>query len=209
VGWRPREWGRMVEGAGFGIVVVETGGVGQSEAAVAAVTDLFVLLLAPGAGDELQGIKRGVAELAHLALVNKADGELAATARRTAAEYRGAFRMLAGGGTGWKVEVHACSALTGAGIAEAWERIECYRDWYETTGTRSRRRDAQAREWLWSEIAARVRTTIESREALKRLAEAAEEDVATGRTSAAAAARRVVSATFASAGCTSTRGEDE
>jgi len=206
---RTRETIRIVEAAGFDLVIVETVGVGQSEAAVAAMTDLFVLLLAPGAGDELQGIKRGVAELAHLAFVNKADGELAATARRTAAEYRGAFRMLAGSGTGWKVEVHACSALTGAGIAEAWERIERYRDWCETTGARSRRRDAQAREWLWSEIAARVRATIESREALKRLVETAEEDVAAGRTSAAAAARRVVSATFASVGCTSTPGEDE
>ena len=187
---------RIVEAAGFDVVVVETVGVGQSEAAVAAMTDVFVLLLAPGAGDELQGIKRGIVELAHLALVNKADGDLADAARRTAAEYRNAFRMLARGDAGWQVEVQACSALTGAGISEAWECIERYREWYERTGARSRRRTEQARGWLWSEITESVRATIEARADLKRLVESAEEDVAAGRTPAAAAARRVIAAAF-------------
>jgi len=193
---RTRETIRIVEAAGFDVVVVETVGVGQSEAAVAAMTDIFVLLLSPGAGDELQGIKRGIVELAHVALVNKTDGDLADEARRTAAEYRNAFRMLAGSGSGWKVEVQTCSALTGAGISEAWECIERYREWYESTGARSRRRSEQARGWLWSEIADSIRATIESREDLKRLVESMEEDVAAGKTSAAAAARRVISAAF-------------
>ena len=196
---RTRETIRIVEAAGFDVVIVETVGVGQSEATVAAMTDIFVLLLAPGAGDELQGIKRGIVELAHLALVNKADGDLCDEARRTAAEYRNAFRMLAGGGSGWNVEVHTCSALTGSGIAEAWECIERYRDWYETTGARSRKRSEQARGWLWSEIADSVRTTIESREDLKRLADSLEEAVAAGKTTAAAAARRVIAAAFETA----------
>ena len=190
---------RIVEAAGFDVVVVETVGVGQSEAAVAAMTDIFVLLLAPGAGDELQGIKRGIVELAHLALVNKADGDLADEARRTAAEYRNAFRMLAGG-SGWKVEVHTCSALTGAGIPEAWECIERYRDWYEESGTRSRRRTEQARGWLWSEIADSVRTTIESREDLEHLVASLEEDVAAGKIPATAAARRIILAAFGATG---------
>ena len=195
---RTRETIRIVEAAGFDVVVVETVGVGQSEAAVAAMTDIFVLLLAPGAGDELQGIKRGIVELAHVALVNKADGDLADEARRTAAEYRNAFRMLAGGGPAdWKVEVHTCSALAAAGISEAWECIERYREWYERTGARSRRRAQQARGWLWSEITDSVRATIESREDLKGLVESLEEDVAAGTTSAAAAARRVIAAAFA------------
>ena len=196
VAWRTRETIRIVEAAGFDVVVVETVGVGQSEAAVAAMTDIFVLLLAPGAGDELQGIKRGIVELAHLAFVNKADGDLADEARRTAAEYRNAFRMLAGASSGWQVEVHTCSALTGAGVAAAWECIERYREWYERTGARSRRRAEQARGWLWSEIADSVRATIESRRDLKRLVESLEEDVAAGRVSATAAARRVVTAAF-------------
>ena len=194
---RTRETIRIVEAAGFDVVVVETVGVGQSEAAVAAMTDIFVLLLSPGAGDELQGIKRGIVELAHVALVNKADGDLADEARRTAAEYRNAFRMLAGGGSDWKVEVHTCSALTAVGIPEAWECIERYREWYERTGARFRRRAQQARGWLWSEITDSVRATIESREDLRRLVESLEDDVAAGRTSAAVAARRVIAAAFA------------
>ena len=187
---------RIVEAVGFDVVIVETVGVGQSEASVSAMTDVFVLLLAPGAGDELQGIKRGIVELAHLVLVNKADGDLADAAQRTAAEYRNAFRLLAGSDAGWRVEVRTCSALTGSGIAEAWDCIERYRDWYETTGARSRRRSGQTREWLWSEVADRVRVTIESREDLKRTVESLEGDVAAGRASAATAARRIIEAAF-------------
>ena len=104
--------------------------------------------------------------------------------------------MLARGGSGWTVEVHTCSALTGAGISEAWECIERYRDWYESSGVRSRTRAEQARGWLWSEIADSVRTTIDSRAELKRLVASMEEEVAAGKTSAAVAARRVVSAAF-------------
>ena len=187
---------RIVEAAGFDVIVVETVGVGQSEAAVASMTDVFVLLLAPGAGDELQGIKRGIVELADLVLVNKADGDFAGAAQRTAAEYRNALRLLAGSGIGWTTEVHPCSALTGSGISEAWGCIERYHDWYETTGARSRRRAGQARGWLWSEIAGSVRATIESRADLKRLVESLEADVAAGRVPAATAARRVIAAAF-------------
>ena len=196
---RTRETIRIVEAAGFDVVIVETVGVGQSEAAVAAMTDIFVLLLSPGAGDELQGIKRGIVELAHLALVNKADGDLADEARRTAAEYRNAFRMLGGSRSGRKVEVHTCSALSGSGIAEAWECIERYRDWYEATGARSRMRFEQARGWLWSEIADSVRATIESRDDLKGLVRTLEEHVAAGKTPVAVAARRIIAAAFESA----------
>ena len=192
---RTRETIRIVEAAGFDVVIVETVGVGQSEAAVAAMTDIFVLLIAPGAGDELQGIKRGIVELAHLVLVNKADGDLADEAHRTAAEYRNAFRMLAGG-SGWKAEVHTCSALTGLGIAEAWTCIERYRDWYEATDARRHRRSEQGRGWLWHEIAYGFRVTIESRKDLKRLVEELEEDVAAGRMPATAAARRIIAAAF-------------
>ena len=193
---------RIVEAAGFDVVVVETVGVGQSEAAVAAMTDVFVLLLAPGAGDELQGIKRGIVELAHLVLVNKADGDLADSAQRTAAEYRNAFRLLAGSDAGWSVEVRTCSALTGSGIAEAWGCIERYRDWYEATGARLRRRSEQAREWLWSEIADSVREAVESQEGLRTLVESLEGDVVAGKTPAAVAARRVVEAMFEALGRT-------
>ena len=187
---------RVVEAAGFDVVIVETVGVGQSEAAVAAMTDVFVLLLAPGAGDELQGIKRGIIELAHLVLVNKADGVLADAAGRTAAEYSNALRLFAGSDAGWSAEIHTCSALTGDGIAGAWGCIERYRDWCEATGARSRRRFEQAQGWLWGEIADSVRATIESREDLKRLVESLEGDIAAGKMPAAAAARRVIATAF-------------
>jgi len=197
VGRRTPETIRIVEAAGFDAVIVETVGVGQSEAAVAAMTDVFVLLLAPGAGDELQGIKRGIVELAHLVLVNKADGDLVGEAQRTAAEYRNALRLIAARDAGWSMEVHTCSALTGSGIPEAWNCIERYREWYEGTGARSRRRSGQARDWLWSEIAGSVRATIESRDDLRRLVESLEADVAAGRVPASVAARRVIAAAFA------------
>ena len=193
VAQRTRETIRVVEAAGFDVVIVETVGVGQSETTVAAMTDIFVLLLSPGAGDELQGIKRGIVELADLVLVNKADGDLSDAARRTAAEYGNALRMLAGG-AGRMVEVRTCSALTGAGIVDAWECVERYRDWYESTGARSRKRAEQARGWLWSELADVMRMTIESREDLKCLVMTLEDEVAAGKTPAAEAARQVLAA---------------
>lgn len=199
VGRRTPEAIRIVEAAGFDVVIVETVGVGQSEAAVASMTDIFVLLLAPGAGDELQGIKRGIVELAHLVLVNKADGDFAGAAQRTTAEYRNALHLLASNDADWSAEVHLCSALTGSGIAEAWSCIERYRDWYESTGARSRRRSEQARGWLWNEIADSVRAILESREHLKNLVDALEGDVAAGRVPATTAARRIIAAAFATA----------
>ena len=163
-------------------------------------TDIFVLLLAPGAGDELQGIKRGIVELADLVFVNKADGDFAGAAQRTTAEYRNALHLLASNDAGWGAEVHPCSALTGSGITEAWSCIERYRDWYETTGARSRRRSEQAQGWLWNEIAGSVRATI-------RVSRTSEEFSSSrwrgtsrpGRVPAATAARRIIAAAFETA----------
>ena len=118
---RSREALILCEAAGFDVIIVETVGVGQSETKVADMTDMFVLLLLPGGGDELQGIKRGIMELADLILINKADDELKALAGRSAAEYRNALRLLHPRSANWKVEVQTCSARDGTGIAEAWE----------------------------------------------------------------------------------------
>jgi len=119
---------RIVEAAGFDVVIVETVGVGQSETAVAEMTDIFLLLLLPGGGDELQGIKRGIVELADLIVVNKADGEMEAAAGRTVAEYQNALRLLRPRSSRWAPVVASCSALTGAGIGAAWEAILAHRD---------------------------------------------------------------------------------
>jgi len=142
----------LCEAAGFDAVLVETVGVGQAETAVAELVDIFVLILPPAAGDELQGIKRGVVELADLVLVNKADGELAAAAHRSAADYASAMRLLRPPLSEWQVPVRAVSALEGTGIREVWHDVARFRAALEQSGAWSRRRAEQARAALWSEI---------------------------------------------------------
>ena len=125
-------------------MLVETVGVGQSETAVAGMTDLFLLLLVPGGGDELQGIKRGIVELADLVLVNKADGDLAGAAERAVDAYRNALTLLRPRAAGWDVPVAACSSLTGAGIAAAWDAMRALSG--DADGQRGAcRRDARRR----------------------------------------------------------------
>ncbi|MGQ9366575.1 methylmalonyl Co-A mutase-associated GTPase MeaB [Azospirillum sp. ST 5-10] len=148
---RTREAMLICEAAGFDVIVVETVGVGQSETAVADMVDLFLLLLLPAGGDELQGIKKGIMELADLVVVNKADGDLAATARHTVADYRHALALLRHDGT-WRVPVLSCSAVTRAGIEAVWDTIGEHRAAMESSGRRAARRAEQARAWLWSEI---------------------------------------------------------
>src|SRR5690606_19302170 len=138
--------------AGYDVTVVETVGGGQSETAVAEMTDLFLVLLHPGGGDALQGLKRGLMELADLLVVNKADGEMAAVAGRTAAEYRNALRLLRAPNPHWTPEVLQCSGLTGQGIPEVWAEIRRYREVMEAAGALAKRRAEQARSWLWNEL---------------------------------------------------------
>jgi LAO/AO transport system kinase len=149
---RSREALILCEAAGFDVIIVETVGVGQSETKVADMTDMFLLLLLPGGGDELQGIKRGIMELADLVLINKADGDLKSLAGRAAADYRSALRLLHPRSADWTVEVQTCSALDGAGISTAWETALRHRDVLKASGQFSERRAAQARDWLWSEV---------------------------------------------------------
>ena len=149
---RSREALILCEAAGFDVVIVETVGVGQSETKVADMTDMFVLLQLPGGGDELQGIKRGIMELADLILINKADDELQTLAERSAAEYRNALRLLHPRLANWKVEVQTCSARDGVGIAEVWDAVLQHRETLESSGQLMQRRAAQARDWMWSEV---------------------------------------------------------
>ena len=149
---RTREAILLCEAAGFDTVLIETVGVGQAETAVAEIVDMFVLILPPAAGDELQGIKRGVVELADLVLVNKADGELAAAAQRSTADYGSAVRLLRPLLPEWEVPVRAISALEGTGIKEVWDEVAQFRAALEQSGAWSRRRAEQARAALWSEI---------------------------------------------------------
>jgi LAO/AO transport system kinase len=158
---RTREVIAVCEAAGYDVVLVETVGVGQSEVAVAGMVDAFVLLIPPGGGDELQGIKRGVIELADLLLVTKADGELAATAGRTAAEYQHAVRLHRPRAKAWTPRVLTVSSLAGLGVAEVWDAALELRDALDASRELAQRRREQRREWLAAELgdglAARLR----------------------------------------------------
>jgi LAO/AO transport system kinase len=190
---RTREAMLLAEAAGFDTVLVETVGVGQSETAVADMVDMFIVLLLPGGGDDLQGIKRGVIELADLIVVNKADGDLLATARRSAADYQHALRMLRSPTAGWTPEVTTCSALTGEGVVEIWTIVERYLAAVGKPGI-ARRRAEQARAWMWNEVGETLLTALRRQPDVKKLVGGLERDVEAGRITPAAAARRLLEA---------------
>ncbi|SHI88750.1 methylmalonyl Co-A mutase-associated GTPase MeaB [Wenxinia saemankumensis] len=188
---RTREAVRLCEAAGYGTVIVETVGVGQSETLVARMTDLFVLLLAPAGGDELQGVKRGIMEIADLVLVNKADGDLAAQAARTAADYAGALRLMRprpDDPEGYPM-VRTVSAATGAGLEAAWAAVEALAGARRASGAWDRTRAAQRAHWFDEELQAGLAELLAADPALARGLEAARRDVAAGRAAPAAAAR--------------------
>ena len=149
---RTREAMVACEAAGFDAVLVETVGVGQSETAVADMVDMFVLLVAPGGGDELQGLKKGIVELADLIVVNKSDGELAAAAGRMQADYHAALGLLRPASPNWSPPVLTCSALVGDGIGAVWGAVEDHHAALAPGGEIAARRATQARAWMWSEV---------------------------------------------------------
>ncbi|MBY6162436.1 methylmalonyl Co-A mutase-associated GTPase MeaB [Mameliella alba] len=155
---RTREAIDLCEAAGFDVVLVETVGVGQSETMVAEMTDLFLLLLAPAGGDELQGVKRGIMEMADILLINKADGDLKTTAIRTCADYAGALRLLRKrpqDPEGFP-KAMTVSALEEAGLAKAWDEMTALSDWRRSNGHLDARRAAQARYWFEAEVRERL-----------------------------------------------------
>jgi LAO/AO transport system kinase len=143
-----RESMLVLEAAGHDVVIVETVGVGQSETVVHGMVDIFVVLMLAGAGDELQGIKKGVLELADLLAVNKADGENAPRAALAAGDYRRALHLLQPASEHWTPPVLTCSALTGDGLDEIWEQIELHRRKLEASGDRAERRRLQQLDWM-------------------------------------------------------------
>ncbi len=149
---RTRECIVLCEAYGADVVIVETVGVGQSEVAVAGMTDVFVLLAPPGGGDDLQGIKRGVMELADLVVVTKCDGDLAAAAQRTVADHRAAVRLLARRDLDVMPTVRAVSAVTGEGIAELWQAVMGVHAALEASGALEGRRARQRVAWMWDEV---------------------------------------------------------
>lgn len=191
---RTREAMLLCEAAGFDVVMVETVGVGQSEVAVAGMVDLFAVLVAPGAGDELQGIKRGIIELADVVVVNKNDGELATAAKTTATDYASALRLVRSKTTAWTPRVVLVSSLEGTGIDELWATIDAFRAGLGATGELERRRAEQAREWMWSEVSETLMDSLRRDEHVARLVDRLEAAVTAGELPPAAAARRILDA---------------
>ncbi len=157
---RTRESVLAVEAAGFDVVLIETVGVGQSEYAVADLVDMFVLLVAPGGGDDLQGIKKGIVEMADLLVVTKDDGDLKPAAARAFQDYRSALHLVSPGDGDWTPEVMRCSAHAGTGLADVWSRIEDFSAMKRSSGALEAKRADQATHWMWEEATAEVLTEL-------------------------------------------------
>lgn len=196
IGRRTRDAIALCEAAGYDLILVETVGVGQSETTVATVTDLFLLLVAPGGGDDLQGIKRGVMELADLVVVNKADGDLAPLAEQTAGDYRLALHLVRSKHVGIDTPVLTCSSTAGDGVDEVWATLTELRGRLEVSGALARLRAEQAVAQLTDEVGSALfaRATADDRFAARH--RDLELAVAERRLSVSAAARALIDLVF-------------
>jgi len=188
---KTREAMLLCEAAGFDVVLVETVGIGQSETAVCDMTDFFLALMLPGAGDELQGIKKGLVELADMIAINKADGDNIKRANLAAGEYRSALHILGPRSEHWQPPVVTYSALTGAGIDTLWQKILDHRETMKASSNFAARRREQQVKWMWSMLeqmmTARLRSDASIRAKVKRI----EAEVADGRIAPALAAEQI------------------
>ncbi len=180
---KTRESMLICEAAGFDVVLVETVGIGQSETTVADMTDFFLALMLPGAGDELQGLKKGVIELADMIAVNKADGDNVKRATAAAAEYRAALHILTPRSPNWAPPVVTYSGLTGAGVAELWTQVLLHRERLTAAGELAERRRAQQVRWMWAMLEDRFHLRLVTDPKLKARLPALEASVATGKLS--------------------------
>lgn len=193
---RTREAVALCEAAGFDVVLIETVGVGQSETVVAELSDLFILLLAPAGGDELQGVKRGIMEMADIILVNKADGDLKPAAMRTCADYAGALRLLRRrpqDPDGFP-KAMTVSALEEAGLATAWAEMQSLTDWRRTHGHWDQRRSHQARHWFEEEVRQGLLAALTANADIRARMKAAGDAVARGEATPDAAAAKMLAA---------------
>jgi LAO/AO transport system kinase len=181
----------LCEAAGYDVVLVETVGVGQSEYTVASMVDFFLLLMLPGAGDELQGIKRGIMELADGVVINKADGDNVARAERARAQYAAALRLLRNKGT-WEPPVMTASALQGRGMAEAWSAVLEHRGRLESSGELEGRRRQQQDEWFWSLLREGLEARFLKRAEVARVVTEARDAIERGEITPTEGARRVL-----------------
>jgi LAO/AO transport system kinase len=188
---KTREAMLLCEAAGFDVVLVETVGIGQSETAVCDMTDFFLALMLPGAGDELQGIKKGLIELADMIAINKADGDNLKRANQTAADYRGALHLLSPRSEHWQPPVETYSALTGDGIARLWQKVLDHRAATTASGELAGRRREQQVKWMWSMLEQRMMARLRADAAVRAKVRKIESEVAEGRVTPALAAEQI------------------
>ena len=189
---RTRESLLLCEAAGYDVIIIETVGVGQSETAVSDMTDMFLLLLSPGGGDDLQGIKRGIMELADLVLVNKADGDQVSIAKQTVSDYRGALQFMQARTPSWRPRVDSCSALDNLGVDKAWTIIQEFREALTQSGELETLRAQQAKAWMWAETAEALIADLRNHPQVKALVPELESAVLTGDMPAIVAAQRLI-----------------
>lgn len=184
----------VVEAAGYDVVIVETVGTGQSEGAVADMVDCFVLLSVPGTGDSLQGIKRGVLELADIVAVNKADGAQAAEAARVARELVEALHLFDQDSPVWTPQVVLCSGLEGTGIDELWETVVRHHEVMTAAGELERKRERQQRDWMWAIVKDRLLDRLRTDRAVRSLTPEIEEALRQQTITPTQGARRILEA---------------
>lgn len=192
VAGRTREAVLLCEAAGYDVTLVETVGTGQSEVTLRALVDFFLLLLITGAGDELQGIKKGVIEIADALVINKADGDNIAAAEAARAQFSQSLRLVAPATAGWRTRAFTASGLSGAGIDEIWRAIGEFVAQTQASGTFAERRASQQRDWLHEELQAQLRERLYGNPAIEAALPEIEAAVAKGELPAAAAAERLL-----------------
>ena len=189
---KSRETILVCEAAGFDVILVETVGVGQSETTVRSMVDFFLLVMIAGAGDELQGIKKGIMELADALLVNKADGDNKPRAKAAQLEYNRALHYLAPATDGWRTRAYACSALTGEGIPELWAVVDAFRKQTTDSGVLEQRRRAQTLDWVYSMVEEHLRSSFFQHAGVERIRAEIEHQVMWGHLPPTAAVQRLI-----------------
>jgi len=191
---KTRETMLLCEAAGFDVILVETVGIGQSETAVSDMVDFFLALMLPGAGDELQGIKKGVIEIADMIAVNKADGKGIDRARAAAAEYRAALHILTPQSPTWAPPVITVSGMANEGLDELWDHIKSHRKKLSNTGELEELRRQQQVKWMWAMIEDRMHAALRNRKSVRERVAELEDGVRQGRIAASMAADEIAAA---------------
>jgi len=189
---KTRETMLICEAAGYDVVIVETVGVGQSETMVASMVDLFLLLMLPNAGDELQGIKKGVLELADLVVVNKSDGEQETLAKTAQSEYRKALHLLPSSKNSWTPQILRCSALEKRGIDKIWDSVKSFRKALQNSGEWEKQRRTQTGKWMWSLVEEGLLTNFRNHPNLQKQIPVLEKEVESGNMLPTTAARKLL-----------------